>query len=156
MKIKILEIAPNLYNQIFKVNPDAPMLIKVLNLIEVGRFRDIFLNKDGTRIILYTRNGGKNRKKYQSIFDDLRKHPFYIRDWDDAYDNTYAYVEFSMPPKYIQELQGMATGIEPKSIGDKFKEVFKEMAVMTPRQMAEDQRFKSTIEMLNQITEEED
>lgn len=148
MKTKILEIAPNLYNQLFKVNKDAPLLVKVLGLKDVGRFRDIFLNANGEKIVLYTRNGGNNRKEYQHIFDQLRKHPRYVRDWDDNYDNTYAYIEFTVPQKYQEELKKMATGVNPKSIGEKFKDIEKEMSKMTEDEMRKDPRFAPTFEML--------
>lgn len=123
----------SLYNAMFGVNPQADLLLKMLHLDGdkkscTGRFRDIFLNADGTKIILYTRNGGGNREEYQWVFDDFKKlHPYYIRDWDDDFDNTFAYIEFNVPPEYLKETKALATGKEPLSISDKFKQFDEDM-----------------------------
>jgi len=86
-----------------------------------GRFRDIYLNEDGTRIILYTRNGGGNREYYNYVFEILRQHPNYLEDYDDDYDSTYAYIEFSVPEEYKELCHALATGEKPETVGDKFK-----------------------------------
>jgi len=120
-----------LYEAIFKRNPQEKLLLKMLHLDTkmecIGRYRDIYLNADGTKIILYTRNGGGNRVKYQWVFDDFKKlHPYYVRDWDDAFDETYAYVEFNVPPEFKKEAKELATGKDPVSIGDKFQQLFRD------------------------------
>lgn len=63
-----------LYNILFGVNQAFPLLMKALNLqyhgkklkidgeYNPGRFRDIYLSDDGTKVILFTRNGGGNRE----------------------------------------------------------------------------------------------
>ncbi len=57
----------SLYNLLHGRNPNAALLLAVLNLDgedgkwPTGRFRDIYPNEDGSKIILYTRNGGGNR-----------------------------------------------------------------------------------------------
>jgi hypothetical protein len=86
-----------------------------------GRFRDIFLNDEGTKIILYTRNGGGNRPYYQYVFDLLRKHPLYSTDHDDDFDSTYAYIEFKVPVEYEELCMNLASGVAPEKIGDKFQ-----------------------------------
>lgn len=79
-----------------------------------GRFRDMHLAKDekgNTIISLFTRNGGGNRDEYFYIFDILKTHPNYIRDYDDDFDCTYAYIEFSVPDKhknFVEFLLGLA------------------------------------------------
>ena len=72
-----------------------------------GRFRDIHLSTGdersldrGPRIVLFTRNGGGNRESYFYVFDILRAHPNYLRDYDDDFDSTYASIEFSIPEKF--------------------------------------------------------
>jgi hypothetical protein len=117
----------SLYNALFGVNKVAPVLLKMLNIdqpgseFDSGRFRDIFLNEDGTKIFLYTRNGGGNRETYQDTFDVLATHPQYLTDYDDAFDCTYATIEFSVPKEFEDDCKSLATGDKPESISDKFK-----------------------------------
>lgn len=49
--------------------------------------------------MIFTRNGGANREYYEEIFNSLRKHQNYKYDYDDDYDSTYAYIEFSLDEK---------------------------------------------------------
>ena len=63
-----------MYNMLFGVNKLFPVLLKSLNLsyhgeklqidgdYSLGRVRDIYLSEDGSKILLYTRNGGGNRE----------------------------------------------------------------------------------------------
>ncbi len=114
----------SLYNQIAGVNKDAPILLGVLgyNMKAFERFRDIHLNADGTRIIVLTRCGGDNRPSHLRMFEMVSHHPYYIKDYDDSYDSTYAYIEFSIPEKYKDMCKSISTGKDPKSI----KEIFDE------------------------------
>lgn len=127
-----------MYNLCFGVNRMAPLLLKVLGINQddgrwpAGRFRDIYLNEDGTRILLYTRNGGGNRDCFEEGDDDCRctgcvitrilpQHPHYVRDYDDDFDCTYATIEFRVPPEYEAEMRALATGKSPPSVGEKFQ-----------------------------------
>lgn len=92
-----------------------------------GRFRDAYLNDKGSRIILYTRNGGGNREDYQYVFDLLRKHPHYVSDYDDDYDCTYAYIEFKVPDEYKGLCEGLATGENPETINSKFHRLIEDL-----------------------------
>jgi hypothetical protein len=99
-----------------------------------GRFRDIYIDRDDKgepKIVLYTRNGGGNREEYFWVFDVLKKHPNYIRDWDDDFDCTYAYITFSVPEKYKELIGIMMTSDKAapeKSPSDRFKELFEKMS----------------------------
>ncbi len=133
----------SLYNMLFGTNEIAPALLFILDIDQPdekwssGRFRDIYLNEDGTRIILYTRNGGGNRDhwdftyaKYKEGEDcpcpgcivsyKLPKHPNYMKDYDDDFDCTYAYIEFEVPEQFKEIAQSLATGKTPESIHKKF------------------------------------
>lgn len=133
----------SLYNLIFGKNELAPLLLFILDIDQPdekwdsGRFRDICLNEDGTRIILYTRNGGGNREHWDFSYakhkegEDcpcpgciisykLPKHPNYIRDYDDDFDSTYACVEFEVPEQFKEIAENLATGKKPESIHEKF------------------------------------
>ncbi len=120
-----------LYNVLFGVNPITPLLLKILDIdqpngrYKSGRFRDIHLNSDGTKIILFTRNGGGNREHY--FPKNIRDHPNYLTDYDDSFDNTYAYIEFSMPEKFKKILGKVATGKEPEKISEKFQRVIEDL-----------------------------
>lgn len=73
------------------------------------RWRDAWL-EDRTgelRIIVLTRCGGGNRPDYQSVFDEISKHPYYIEDYDDDYDNTYAFFAFKIPDKFKEWINGL-------------------------------------------------
>jgi len=109
----------SLYNQILGVHPFAKNLFALLDLsvkdgeYPVGRIRDLYVVKmdDKLIIVLYTRNGGGNRPDFKFVFDSLATHPCYIKDYDCDLDNTYAYVEFSVPKDtehFVQEIYDVA------------------------------------------------
>jgi hypothetical protein len=116
-----------------------------------GRFRDIYLNEDATLITLYTRNGGGNRDEYFWVFDILRKHPQYVRNWDDDFDCTYAYIEFKVPPEAQELCKKLMTGDKPKTIHEKFQETMAAMQKMTPAEIRKDKRFAPIVDALGKI-----
>ena len=81
---------------------ESTELLGMINLrpTQLGRYRDCYFSKDGERIIIFTRNGGNNRQNYQGVIDLLKKHPNYITDYDDDFDETYASIEFSIPEEH--------------------------------------------------------
>jgi len=123
----------SLYNALFGKNKDSDLLLKIIGIdqsggkYQSGRFRDIYLNADGSKIILYTRNGGGNRDEYQPLIDILATHPNYLKDYDDDFDCTYAYIEFSVPDEFKEEVKALTTGKEPEKIGDAFQRLVKDM-----------------------------
>src|SRR5215469_975950 len=109
----------SLYNMLFGFNPYARMLLKMLNVdvIQIPRFRDCFLNTDGV-IVIFTRTGGGNREYYENATpenpegpwnSDLRKLRGYLGDEDDSYDGTYAHFFYKVPEEYAD----MADFIKP-------------------------------------------
>jgi len=138
----------SLYNALFGMNVLSPLLLKILDIDQPdgkwssGRFRDIYLNEDGTKIILYTRNGGGNREHWDFGYSEygegdtcpcpgciityrLPDHPNYLRDYDDDFDSTYAYVEFSVPDEYREELKNGAG--KPETVSEKFKRLIDDL-----------------------------
>lgn len=129
----------SLYNALFGKNPMSLILLKMLNLTEkdCGRFRDAYLHDD--KIIVYTRNGGDNRGHWDFIYEEydegencpcagcvmdyrLPNHPNYICDYDDDFDCTYAYIEFSIPDEYKELLKEVANNqLSPETISEKFQ-----------------------------------
>lgn len=85
----------NLYNAVCGRNIDAEKILDLLNLkqSQIKRFRDAIVKNN--EIIIFTRTGGDNRKSYPQ--EAILKHPNYLKNRDDDYDNTYAYFYFSIP-----------------------------------------------------------
>lgn len=100
---------------LFGSNVFAEPLLKILGLTkeETGRFRDCYLS-DANTIVVYTRNGGGNREEYQSVIDKLKKHPNYIKDYDDDFDCTYCYIEFNVPEQFKEFMAKLS---EEKGVG---------------------------------------
>lgn len=92
----------SLYNQLFGVNPYCSVLLQMLRLKpgEIPRFRDCYLNKDGTEIVVYTRTGGANRTEYDQPNAAMRQARGFIGDADDSFDSTYAYFRFAVPQSF--------------------------------------------------------
>lgn len=119
----------SLYNLLFGVNQDADELLKMLDLTQddFGRFRDAYLNENGTNIIVYTRCGGGNRDCYEDVFSKMKKHPEYVTNYDDSYDCTYAYFVFNVPEKFKKQAKLMSDKTKPKSVHEKFQEAIDDM-----------------------------
>ena len=113
----------SLYNILHGQNPIAAALLEMLDVTpaDFNRYRDAHLNKDGTVIIVYTRCGGGNRDDYFPT--ELTRHPSYIKDYDDDYDNTYAYIEFNVPTEYLELCSTLSTGHDPKTVHELFNHV---------------------------------
>jgi len=147
----------SLYNLLHGTNKLAALLLKVWELDQsggkwdTGRFRDIYLNKDGTKIILLTRNGGRNRKDY--FPNNIVNHPNYITDYDDGFDCAYAYIEFSVPEQFKELIAKLSSGKDPLTLKEKFDKTMAEMKKMTPEQLAQDERFKPIKEVLEKIAD---
>lgn len=118
----------SLYNILFGVNEEAPVLLGMIgtNKEYFSRFRDVELINNGTIIRVFTRTGGRNREDYQENWEKIRKHELYVKDYDDGFDETYAYIEFNILEKYKETAQKMFKG-EPTSFEDKFIKEIEEM-----------------------------
>ena len=121
----------SLYNKLFGENEDAVALLGMLSLTReaFGRYRDVYLNKEGTKIIVVTRVGGSNIKDYQEVYSNMRNHPNWITDYDDGFDSTYAYFEFTVPAKYEHTCKVMAPKEDRLSVGDMFKKEVEEAEI---------------------------
>lgn len=94
----------SLFNALCGTTPGCEALLAALglNVRDVGRFRDCFLN-EMLEIVVYTRNGGGNRDEFQPVLDRLKQHPLFLRDYDDDFDCTFAYYVFSAPTEIRKE-----------------------------------------------------
>lgn len=116
-----------LYNMIFGHNHLAASLLGILEVSpdSIDRFRDCFLNADGTEIVIYTRTGGNNRADYEEGIERLRKIPGYIGDADDDFDATYASFRYAVPETVAEACKKLATshGVDPAKRWDEFANV---------------------------------
>lgn len=120
----------SLYNSLFGTNNLAPLLLAALKLHsnDFGRFRDCYLNEDGSKIIVYTRCGGGNREDYQQVFDAMEQHQNYLSNYDDDFDCTYAYFEFSVPDEFKEQLKMIAESHGQKeSPTEKFQQLLTDL-----------------------------
>ena len=124
----------SLYNALFGENPMSDFLLKIVNINkeDVPRYRDCFLNEEGN-IVVYTRTGGGNRECfaengdcsscYHTANDELSENKYFVTDYDDDYDSTYAYFVFK-PSKDYELILKTLTSKEPlKEVGEKFKDL---------------------------------
>lgn len=118
----------SLYNQLFGMNEETPVLLGMIGINKeyFDRFRDVELINNGTVIRVFTRLGGGNREDYQETWDKIRMHELYLGDYDDGFDETYAYIEFKIPEKYKETAKKMFKG-EPVRFKEKFNKELKEM-----------------------------
>lgn len=118
----------SLYNSLFGENEESHVLLGMIGVNKeyFNRFRDVDLIEGGTKIRVFTRLGGGNREGYKETWDKIRKHDLYIKDYDDDFDCTYAYIEYNIPEKFKETAKKMFKG-EPVSFSDKFKKELEEM-----------------------------
>ena len=118
----------SLYNTLFGENSEAHVLLGMIgvNTEYYNRYRDVELIHDGTKIRVMTRLGGGNRGDYQETWDKIRRHELYLGDYDDGFDETYAYIEYKIPEQFKETAKKMFKG-EPVSFSDKFNKELEEM-----------------------------
>lgn len=125
---------------------------KLLNLIELTannfpRYRDTSLWNNNTEIRVITRAGGKNREEYQKNIDQLKSNKYYLRDEDDSFDSTYAYIFFKVPPEYLEIVRNIKT--DERTMKQKTKDSIKDLENMTSEQLENN----PIIQFLKQIEE---
>ena len=118
----------SLYNKLFGENENAMALLGIIELTrnDFQRYRDVYLNKSATIITVLARIGGDNRKNFKQVFINIRKNKWYIRDFDDNFDNTYTYIQFKIPEKYQYTCKMIAPKEEELTVGEKFKKEVEE------------------------------
>ena len=118
----------SLYNNLFGENSESSVLLGMIGVNKeyFDRYRDVDLIENGTKIRVFTRLGGGNREGYVETWDKIQNHELYIRDYDDDFDCTYAYIEFKIPEKFKDTAKKMFKG-EPVSFSDKFNEHLEKM-----------------------------
>lgn len=135
----------SMYNIVHGVNEFAGVWLEVLDLktADAGRFRDCYLQPvadigewqkagGGFEIHLFTRNGGGNRADHEEVTRRLRAHSLYLRDFDEAFDSTYATYVFRLSDfaKYVASKLVEAHPLEavvPDPPGKRFSDFMKLM-----------------------------
>lgn len=121
----------SLYTRLFGENVYTDYLLESLGLTRdmFCRFRDVFLNETGDKIIVYTRCGGPNRIDYQDMYKEIRGHDMFVTDYDDDFDSTYSYIVFNIPEEYKFQMKSICTGEKPLTVGEMFKKEIAEMDI---------------------------
>jgi hypothetical protein len=100
----------SLYQILYGKNRAAAELLGRLGFTEndIPRFRDCYV-EDGMIVVL-TRTGGGNREEYEVENKTMCDHPYYIKDQDAKFDETYAEFFYRIPRPRDQEQQAAAGG----------------------------------------------
>jgi len=108
------------------MNPAAADIFSILGIgvEDFGRSRDIYLNEQGTKIFVFTRNGHED---YDYIEEDLKKHSHYVRSWRDDFDNTYRTYEFNVPEEHLGVALGLAEVTDTVPPMDRFKKLISDL-----------------------------
>lgn len=118
----------SMYNNLFGENEDSIALLGMIGCTKemFGRFRDVFICDKGENIIVYTRTGGNNRRDYEEEIKNIRQNPNYSEDYDDNFDETYAYFKFKVPEEYVETTKKLFKN-EPLTVHEKFEKECEEM-----------------------------
>lgn len=124
-----------LFNMLMGRNPAAPYLLAVLGISNetahnwpLGRLRDVYTNEDGTKVFIFTRNGGLSSKDEQVVSQNLKdKHPDYIGSVIDDFDSTYLTYEFKTPTEMIEITKQIADMTETEPPMVRFRRLLDDM-----------------------------
>ena len=73
-------------------------------------------------------HGGENRKDFKENWVIIKRNPLYIKDFDDEFDETYAYIDFNIPEKYKETAKKMYIK-EPLTVHELFEKECEEMKI---------------------------
>ena len=136
-----------MYEMVCTINPDAG---KVLDLIEIDptflieecRLRDVYLSKDKTKVVIFTRIGGGNRSYHTPAITKLRNFKGYVTDYDDDFDNTYAYFEYQIPQEKLPMVVAFLASSDTTTGGEKIKASLKQLEENPDKFLKEHPAFK--------------
>lgn len=136
-----------MYEMVCNINPDAGRVISLIDidpewLIEEARLRDVYLSKDRTKVVIFTRIGGGNREAYKNAIKRLRNHKNYIKDYDDDFDDTYASFEYQIPSNKLVEVVAFLSSSDTTTGGEKLKQSLEKLEKDPDEFLKEHPRFK--------------
>lgn len=116
-------------------NENAHKILKLVGLTanDFPRCRDVSLWNNNTEIRVITRAGGGNREEYQVNINELKNNKYYLRDEDDNFDSTYAYIFFKVPTEYLETVKNIKT--DERTMEQKIQDSMKDLENMTPEQL---------------------
>lgn len=78
---------------------------------------------DAMMFSLYLRIGWNNRNDYQKEIEELRSHQYYVEDYDDTFDNTFAFFVFRIPEEWESDVNLIYTNDDwTKKVSKKYKD----------------------------------
>ena len=77
------------------------------------RYRRIFLDSDGSNVLILALAGGENRPQFEEFWNAVRRFPQYTRDYDDSSDSNFAWIVFAVPEDKLVVTRALATGEAP-------------------------------------------
>ena len=136
-----------MYEMVCTINPDAGRILNLIGLdptflIEECRLRDVYLSKDKTKVVIFTRIGGGNRESYSASIRRLKNFKGYIRDYDDDFDNTYASFEYQIPSNKLMEVVAFLSSSDTTTGGEKLKQSLENLEKDPDEFLKEHPRFK--------------
>lgn len=129
----------SLFNMLMGRNPAAPYLLGFLGITQetqeqwpLGRMRDSYTNKDGSKIFIFTRNGpsgmGLAPDERDSIEENFREnHPDYVGFEIDDFDQTYLTYEFDTPEEFREQTKEIADMTETEPPMVRFRRLIDDM-----------------------------
>lgn len=137
-----------MYETICNINPDAKMILNLIGidpkfLLEEARLRDVYLSKDKTRVVIFTRIGGNNRSYHFPAITKLRNFKGYITDYDDEFDNTYASFEYQIPQEKLPRVVAFLASSDTTTGGEKIKASLKQLEENPDKFLDEHPAFKT-------------
>ena len=122
------------------------------------RYRDVYLNVGGDIVTVVARIGGKSyRKEYKQIFKNIKRKEYFVKDYDDKFDETYCYFDFKVPDKYSHTCEMMAPKEPVLSVGEKFhKEIQESKIPGSPAEKRMTQLAEAIFGDLNNLDDEDD
>lgn len=115
----------SMYNMLSGFNVNASLCLAMLGIDTaiIPRFRNAWLSNDGSIITIMTRTGGGNRDEYDGSNIEMTYVAGYLRDFDDAFDATYAQFEYAVPSRFIADTKLIAEAMLAVSRGAESNEV---------------------------------
>lgn len=136
-----------MYEMVCTINQDAGKILDLIGidpefLLEEARLRDVYLSKDRTAVVIFTRIGGGNRQYYSDAIEKLRKYKGYIRDYDDEIDSTYASFEYRIPANKLPIVVAFLSSSDTTTGGEKLANGIKELEENPDKFLKEHPAFK--------------
>ncbi len=136
-----------MYEMTCQINPDAGRILDLIGidpvfLLEEARLRDVYLSKDKTKVILFTRIGGGNREFYTPAIKKLRNFKGYIKDYDDEFDSTYASFEYQIPSNKLPYVVAFLASSDTTTGSEKIQKSLKDLEKNPDKFLDEHPAFK--------------